>query len=254
MSVKADLSGRRVVVTGASSGVGAATCRAIVDCGGAVAMLARRKGRLEGLAEALGGQALPVPADVTDLEALEAAIRSAAGFFGGLDGVVAVAGRNITGTIATGTPEVWRQLLDVNLIGPLATARYAVDHFPAEGRRDVVLIGSTGGVEALPGLGVYGASKRGLRAAFESMRLELAPEGISVTLVTPGLFDTEGTRGDLIVRDGTTPAMDVPVFSPGSSGPPPPEVLAQAIAYSMSLPEGVSISEMVVRPTGQLHC
>jgi NADP-dependent 3-hydroxy acid dehydrogenase YdfG len=249
----ADLSGRRIVVTGASSGVGAATCRAIVHGGGSVAMLARRRDRLDRLAEELGVRAQPVRADVTDLVLLESAVRESAVALGGLDGVVAVAGRNITGTITSGTPEVWRQLLDVNLIGPLATVRYAVDHFTNAGRRDVVLIGSTGGVEALPGLGIYGASKRGLRAAFESMRLELAPHGISVTLVTPGLFATEGTRGDLIVRDGTTPSMDVPVFSPGA-GPPPPDALAQAIAYSMSLPDGVSISEMVVRPTGQLHC
>ena len=254
MSVTADLSGRRILVTGASSGVGAATCRAIVGCGGSVAMLARRQDRLDQLARELGDQALPVPADVTDLEALAAAVEASAVYFGGLDGVVAVAGRNITGTIATGTPEVWRDLLDTNLIGPLATAQYAVNHFPAAGRRDIVFIGSTGGVEATPGLGIYGASKRGLRAAFESMRLELAPQGISVSFVIPGLFDTEGTRGDLIVRDGHMPAIDVPVFCPGSAGPPPPDVLAQTIAYSMSLPEGVSISEMILRPTAQLHC
>jgi NADP-dependent 3-hydroxy acid dehydrogenase YdfG len=251
--LRVDLHDRRILVTGASSGIGAAACRVIVDCGGSVAMLARRTDRLEKLAAELGDRARPFHADVTDLESLKAAVRHGSDALGGLDGVVAVAGRNITGMITSGTPEVWRHLIDINLIGPLATARYAVDHFPAGGRRDIVLIGSTGGVEALPGLGIYGASKRGLRAAFESMRLELAPQGISVTLVTPGLFATEGTIGDLIVRDGTTPPMDVPVFSPGA-GPPPPDALAQAIAYSMSLPEGVSISEMLVRPTGQLHC
>lgn len=252
MPLKVDLSSRRILVTGASSGIGAATCRVIVDCGGSVAMLARRKDRLDQLAEELGELARPFAADVTDLDSLRTAVQQAADALGGLDGVVAAAGRNITGTITSGTPEVWRRLLDVDLIGPLATARYAVEHFPVEGRRDVVLIGSTGGVEALPGLGVYGASKRGLRAAFESMRLELAPEGISVTFVTPGLFATEGTKGDLIVRDGTTPAIGVPVFSPGAA-PPPPDALAQAIAYLMSLPAGVSISEMLIRPTGQLH-
>ena len=252
MTLNPGLSGRKILVTGASSGIGAATCRAVAACGGSVAMLARRKDRLDRLAAELGPRADPIAADVTDLDALKAAVDQAAADLGGLDGVVAVAGRNITGSIATGTPEVWRQLVDVNLIGPLATARYAVDHFPACGRRDIVLIGSTGGVEAMPGLGIYGATKRGLRAAFESMRLELAPDGISVTLVTPGLFDTDGIDGTLVVRDGTTPPAEVPVFKNGFA-PAPPETLAQAIAYTMSLPEGVSISEMLIRPTTQLH-
>jgi NADP-dependent 3-hydroxy acid dehydrogenase YdfG len=252
MSLTVGLSGRKILVTGASSGIGAATCRAVAGCGASVAMLARRKDRLDRLAGELGPGACPIQADVTDLQNLKAAVVQAAEALGGLDGVVTVAGRNITGTITTGTPKVWRQLVDVNLIGPLATTRYAVGHFPASGRRDIILIGSTGGVEAMPGLGIYGATKRGLRAAFESMRLELAPEGISVTLVTPGLFETDGTAGGLVVRDGITPPIEVPVFKHGFA-PAPPETLAQAIAYTMSLPEGVSISEMLIRPTTQLH-
>ena len=247
-----DLSGRRIVVTGASSGIGEAVARAIVGCGGSVALLARRTDRLDALAGELGRAAWPFPVDVTDLGTLERSVQQAAEALDGLDGVVAVAGRNITGTVVTGTPEVWRDLLDINLVGPLATARYAVEHFPAEGRRDIVLVGSTGGVSAMAGLGIYGATKRGLKAAFDSMRLELAPLGVSATFITPGMFATEGTQGDLIVRDGVMPPVEIPIFTPGTQ-PPPPVQVAETIAYCMSLPDGISISEMIIRPTGQLY-
>src|SRR5215813_9096558 len=104
MGVSVDLTGRRVLVTGASSGIGAATCRAIVGCGGSVAMLARRKERLDDLAAELGERAVGVPADVTDFDTLDAVIADAARALGGLDGVVAVAGRSMVGSIATGSP------------------------------------------------------------------------------------------------------------------------------------------------------
>src|SRR5207244_4306610 len=109
-----------------------------------------------------------------------------------------------------------------------------------------------GGVDPMPGLGIYGASKRGLRAAADSLRLELAPRGVGVSIVIPGLFATEGTRGDLIHRDGEPLAMGVEVFVPGTM-PPPPDALARTIAYLLSLPDGVCIHELVMRPTGNLR-
>src|SRR5579871_3650342 len=111
MGVQIDLSGRRVLVTGASSGIGAATCRSVVACGGSVALLARRRERLDELVGELGPRSVAVPVDVTDLEALPRAVAAAADALGGLDGVVSVAGQTMTGTIATGSPERWRQLL-----------------------------------------------------------------------------------------------------------------------------------------------
>jgi NAD(P)-dependent dehydrogenase (short-subunit alcohol dehydrogenase family) len=98
----------------------------------------------------------------------------------------------MVGTFASGDPAMWRELLDLNLIGPLATVRYAVHHFGPVGRRDVVLIGSTGAITPSACVGMYAASKRGLRAAFDTLRLELAPDGVNVSLVMPGIFDTEG--------------------------------------------------------------
>jgi NADP-dependent 3-hydroxy acid dehydrogenase YdfG len=252
MGVRVDLTGRRVAVTGASSGIGAATCRSIVGCGGAVAMIARRQERLDELREELGDRAVGIRCDVTDPSLLEGAIAQAARDLGGLDGAIAVAGRTMAGSITSGSPDRWRELLDLNLVAPLATVRYTIGHFPPTGRRDVVLVGSTGAVTPMPGVGIYGASKRGLRAAFDSLRLELAPSGINVSIVMPGMFETEGLTLEKLEIDGEIPANDIPMFVSGT-GPASPDSLADAIAFMISLPEGVCINELIARPTGQLH-
>ena len=248
---RVDLTGRRVLVTGASSGIGAATARALVGSGASVAMLARRKERLDELTAELGERAIAVPADVTELDQLAAAVDESARSLGGLDGIVTVAGKMMTGSIETGTPERWRQLFDLNLVGPLATIRYALPHFADSGARDVVVVGSSGAISAQPGVAIYGASKRGLQAACDTLRLELAPAGIRVGVVTPGMFQTEGLTLEGIEFDGDVPHNDFPLFVPGT-GPQPPGPLAEAIAFMLALPEGVAVHELVLRPTGQL--
>jgi NADP-dependent 3-hydroxy acid dehydrogenase YdfG len=251
MGATPDLRGRRVLVTGASSGIGAATCRAFVARGAAVAMLARRKERLDELAEELGERAMAVRCDVTDLRSLETSVNEAADLLGGLDGVVAVAGRMMAGGITSGNPELWRELIDLNLIGPLATVRHATTRFPRSGRRDVVIVGSTGALTPMPGVGIYAASKRGLEAAFDSLRLELAHYDINVSLVMPGMFETEGLTLEGVIIDGDVPVTEAPMFVEGG-GPAHPESLADCITFIMSLPEGICVNELVVRPTGQL--
>jgi NADP-dependent 3-hydroxy acid dehydrogenase YdfG len=252
MGVSVDLDGRRVLVTGASSGIGAAVSRSIVAHGGSVAMLARRQERLDELREELGERAVGLPCDVTDTAALDAAVADAADALGGLDGVIAVAGKSMVGTITTGTPERWRELLELNLVGPLATVRSAVPRFTRTGRRDVVLVGSTGAITAMPGAGIYAASKRGLRAAFDALRLELAPDGINVSYVMPGMFDTEGLTIEGLVFDGDPPPDYVPWFA-GEGVPGTAADLADIIAMVIALPDGLCVNELVVRPTRQLN-
>ena len=95
----------------------------------------------------VGDRASSIPCDVTDLGRLEASVAQSVDALGGLDGVVTVAGRGMVGTISSGNPALWRELLDLNLVGPLATVRYAVPYLiAAEGRRDVILVGSTGAI------------------------------------------------------------------------------------------------------------
>ena len=104
----------------------------------------------------------------------------------------------------------------------------------------------------MPGVGIYAATKRGLRAAFDSLRVELAPAGVNVSLMMPGMFETEGLTLDGILFDGEIPDNDTPMFVPGS-GPASADVLGETIAYMIGLPEGVCINEVVARPTGQLN-
>ena len=247
-----NLNGRRILVTGASSGIGAEVCRAIVASGGSVAMLARRKQRLDELHDELGERAVPVPCDVTNIAAHEEAVDDAARQLGGLDGLVAVAGRSMVGTLATGTPDRWRAIFDLNLVAPLASAQFVVNRFEDAGRRDVVLIGSCAGLLSMPGTGIYSASKRGLEAAFETMRLELAPLGINTSLVMPGMFETEGLTMEGVEFDGEVPSNDFPILVPDAV-PADPAILADIITFMMSLPDGVCINELVARPTGQYN-
>lgn len=246
------LSGRRVLVTGASSGIGAEVCRAITAKGGAVAMVARRQERLDELQAELGDLAVAVVCDVTDTDALEAAVAEAAGRLGGLDGVVAVAGRSMVGTLATGAVDRWSAMFELNLVAPLATAQFAVGQFGETGRRDVVLIGSCAGLLSMPGTGIYSASKRGLQGAFESLRLELAPLGINAGLVMPGMFETEGLTLEGVEFNGDIPANDFPILVPDAA-PADPAILADMVSYMIGLPDGVAINELVTRPTGQYN-
>ena len=245
-----DLRGRRVLVTGASSGIGADVSRSVVAAGGTVAMLARRKERLAQLGEELGEGAVGVPCDVTDLERINEAVSAAATALGGLDAIVSVAGRGMVGTMMSGSPERWRDLMELNLLGPLAAVQATVPHFEAGGRRDVILVGSTAALTPMAGTGIYAATKRGLRAAFDALRLELAESGVNVSHVMPGMFDTEGLMAPEVV-DGEVPPFDAPMFVDGS-GPAASTVLGDVIAMMLALPSGVCISELVIRPTGQL--
>ncbi len=214
-------------------------------------MLARRADRLDALRGQLGERAHGIPCDVTDLDSLRNGVDAGSDALDGLDAVITVAGRGMVGNIVSGDPAGWRELLDLNLIGPLATVRYAVPHFAVNDRRDVVLIGSTGAITPSSCVGVYAASKRGLRAAFDSLRLELSPSGINVSLVMPGIFDTEGLVGATAIN-GDVDEGAMPSFAAGMTTPPCPQPVADAIAYMLGLPEDVCINELVIRPTAQL--
>lgn len=245
-----NLKGRCVLVTGASSGIGADVSRSVVAAGGSVALLARRKERLVALSEELGERSVPIVCDVTDLDRLEGAVDEAVRALGGLDAIVAVAGRGMVGTISSGSPERWRDLMELNLLAPLAAVQAAVSRFATDGRRDVILVGSTGALTPMAGTGIYAATKRGLRAAFDALRLELAVTDVNVSYVMPGMFDTEGLMMPEVV-DGDVPPFDAPMFVDGT-GPAPSAVLGDVITMMLAMPAGVCINELVIRPTGQL--
>lgn len=186
----ASLDGRRVLVTGASAGIGQATARAIVTAGGRVALLARREERIAALARELDG--VPVPADVVDPRAAREAVETAAQQLGGLDGLVNAAGVLRPGLVAEADPGDWSLTFDVNVRGLLHATQAAIPHLRAAGHGDVINLSSMSGrrLGSAP-MGVYAASKAAVHMLSEGLRRELSEDGVRVTIVAPGVVRTE---------------------------------------------------------------
>jgi NAD(P)-dependent dehydrogenase (short-subunit alcohol dehydrogenase family) len=186
------LAGRRILVTGASSGVGAATAAACVRAGARVALLARRADRIHGLAGDLGDAAVATPADVRDEDEVRRAVSQAAERLNGLDGVVNAAGINWAAPLADGTVAQWRDMLETNLLGAFTVTQAALPHLTTAGGADILTVSSMSGRRVLsPAMGVYAATKAGLSRWTEALWLEVADKGIRVMLLSPGLIATE---------------------------------------------------------------
>ena len=180
---------RRILVTGASSGIGEATARALAAEGARVGLLARRGEVLEALADDIGGVA--ETADVADAQATRTAVDAAAERLGGLDGLVNAAGLVRPGRVATSDPADWRTMFEVNVLGLLNATQAAIGHLRAAGRGDVVNVSSMSGRRLqTPEMGVYGATKAAVHTLSEGLRRELTPDRIRVSVIAPGLVDT----------------------------------------------------------------
>jgi NADP-dependent 3-hydroxy acid dehydrogenase YdfG len=184
------LDGRRVVVTGASSGIGAAVARAAAAEGARVGLLARRADRLSDLADEIGGAS--AAGDVTDPGAVTTAVDRLAAELGGLDALVSAAGTMHLGAVADTDPEVWREILAVNVVGHLAAARAALAHL-GEGSSIVSLSSMSGRRVPSAAGGVYAASKHAVHAVDETLRLEAGPRGVRVASFRARMHD-EGLR------------------------------------------------------------
>jgi NAD(P)-dependent dehydrogenase (short-subunit alcohol dehydrogenase family) len=182
---------RRALVTGASSGIGAAVARRLAAAGRRVALLARRRERLEALAEELGPGHLVLPCDLTDAAALQRAVDAAGEAFGGLDLVVSNAGIGYRARVADLEPEPLQRLVATNLTAPLLVCRAALPH-QRRGRRPLlVLVSSVLGRRGYPTQAAYAATKAGICSLGESLRLEWQREGIAVCTLDPALTSTE---------------------------------------------------------------
>jgi NADP-dependent 3-hydroxy acid dehydrogenase YdfG len=254
--MESTLTGTAALVTGASSGIGAATARRLAGHGACVALVARRRDRLQALAAEIdeaGGTALAVEADITDRTQAEAAVQQAAGRFGRLDTLANNAGLMLLGSVADADPEEWNRMIALNVQGLLYTTRAALPHLlqaAEEGRRrvaDIVNISSIAGRVAWNGYGVYSFTKFGVNGFTESLRQEVTQRHVRVGLVEPGGVATElGSHNKPQVRN----EMIDPFYE--QTEVLTPEDIADGITYMVTRPRHTAIGELWIMPTEQL--
>jgi NADP-dependent 3-hydroxy acid dehydrogenase YdfG len=241
------LDGRVAVVTGASSGIGEATARALSDAGAAVALGARRTDRLEALAESLDGRTFVRAVDVSDEDQATGFVRDAAGELGGLHILVNNAGLMLLGPVTDQTPEDWRQMVGVNLLGLLYCTHAALPLIAQNGGGDIVNVSSVAGRRADAGAAVYNMTKFGVHAFSEALRQEALHVKVRVTTVAPGFVETElqGHNTNPVVRRATERSREQigEVLKA--------EDVAAEIVHAVTRPPHVCVNEVVVRPTGQ---
>ncbi len=248
------LLGTVALVTGASSGIGEATAVTLAELGADVALVARRRDRIEALAERLvehGGRTLVIEADVTDRAQAEAAVARTAAELGRLDIVINNAGVMLLGPIADAPVEEWEQMVQVNVLGLLYVAKAALPHLLAaaeqEPRRvsDLVNISSVAGRMVRLGSGVYNATKHGVGAFSESLRQEVTKRHVRVSLVEPGAVATElASHNRAEVLEGLNNRFaSMERLQAGD--------ISDAIGYLVTRPRHVAINEVLIRPTEQ---
>jgi NADP-dependent 3-hydroxy acid dehydrogenase YdfG len=243
------LAGKVALVTGASSGIGEATALALAEAGAAIAIGARRKDRLETLADRLregGSTVLALDLDVTDEAACADAVRRTREELGGLDVLVNNAGVMLLGTIVGADPEDWRRMMATNVLGLMYMTHAAIDGMVDQGSGDIVNISSVAGRTARKGAGVYNASKWAVNAFSESLRQEVTGRGVRIGLVEPGAVDTE--LRDHITQPEAKAAADQMATSMRALQS---EDVARAILYLVTQPPHVAVNEVLVRPTDQ---
>ena len=228
-----------LLITGASSGIGAQTARRAAEAGYRLVLGARREEPLRELAEELGGEerAVAVACDVTEWEQVQALAAAATDSFGRLDAVFANAGFGASRGFLEESPEHWRSMVLTNVLGPALTIRATLPLLLESGTGHYLLTGSVAGRRALPG-SLYSATKWSVTAMAESLRQELRQmhenHGIRVTLIAPGMVDTDFFDN----RPGTERALA-------------DDDVARACLYALEQPPSVDINEILLRPTSQ---
>ena len=245
----AELSGKAVAITGASSGIGEATALALARAGASVALGARRKDRIDALAARIedeGGTAVPLEVDVSDEAQARAFVETANDRLGRLDSLINNAGVMLLGPVEQADSEQWRTMINVNLLGLLYCTSAALPIMRAQGSGDIVNVSSVAGRFARAGNAVYAATKFAVGAFSEGLRNEVTEAGIRVTLIEPGFVDTElqsHNEGEVLdALEGMREQIGEVLRA---------QDIANGILYTISQPPHVSVNELLIRPTRQ---
>ena len=234
---------KTVLVTGASSGIGAAIALHLAEAGHQVVAGARRLDRVQALAERTGGRVRAVALDVTDRASFEAFAGAALEQTGRVDALVNNAGVMPLSRLDSLLVEQWDRMVDVNIRGLLHGIAAVLPHFTAQGAGHFLTVASVGAHEVVPTGAVYSGTKHAAWAITEGLRQECDP-GIRVTTISPGVVASE--LADSITDPGAAAAMRT-----YRAHAMPPTAIAAAVAYAMDQPADVDVNEIVVRPTRQ---
>ncbi len=236
------LRGSVVVVTGASSGIGAAVVRALADEGAKVALAARREDALLEAESGLDAESLVFPADVTDRGQVRDLVGRAEAELGPVDALVNCAGVMFYTLMKNGREDEWDRTVEVNCKGAVNCVGAVLPGMLERGRGHIVTISSNAGRKVFPGLAVYSASKFFVEALSQGLRLETAGTGVRVTTIQPGNVAT-----DLIDLSGDEEALEE-YGRPTGAKVLDPEDVARSVVYALSQPDHVAVNEVLVEP------
>lgn len=236
------LQGKVVIITGASSGIGAATARLLSRLGCRVALASRSEGRLRELAEELGTEAIAIETDVTNASDVRRMVQQTVDRFGRIDALLANAGIYIPGKISDGDPDAWANLVDVNVNGVLRCVHAVLPIMAQQHSGDILVTSSISGFIDIPWEPVYSASKHAIQAFVHTLRRQVAPDGIRVGSIAPGMVANElwGFTSPKEIEEKV--AEHASIRS---------EDVAEAIAFMLSRPPHVTIRDLVMLPQNQ---
>lgn len=236
------LSGKVVVITGASSGIGAATARALAPLGCQLTLAARSADRLRALADEIGPAAIAVPTDVTQGPAVFRMVERTLEHFGHVDVLFANAGIYIPGQVAEGDPDAWAGLIDVNIHGVLRSVHAVLPHMRAQGCGDILVTSSISGHVDIVWEPIYSMSKHAIQSFVHTLRRQVAKHDIRVGAVAPGMVANElwgiMKEEDIAQRVAERSALRC-------------EDVAEAVVFMLSRPRHVTIRDLVMLPAAQ---
>lgn len=237
------LTDKVVIITGASSGIGAATARALAQAGCKLTLAARSADRLNLLADEIGrASTLVVPTDVTVGEQVVAMVEKTVAHFGRVDVLFANAGIYIPGQVAEGDPDAWAVLMDVNIDGVLRSVHAVLPHMMAQKSGDILVTSSISGFVDIHWEPVYSASKHAIQGFVHTLRQQVAAHGIRVGAIAPGMVANE-------LWGFTEPTRIVEMVEKRASITS--EDVAEAVVFILSRPAHVTIRDLVMLPQNQ---
>lgn len=236
------LSGKVIIITGASSGIGAATARALARLGCKLTLAARSLDKLAALAQELGQAALVAPTDITVGAEVTNMVAQTVEHFGRVDVLFANAGIYIPGQVAEGDPDAWANLMNVNIDGVLRSVHAVLPHFMAQRSGDILVTSSISGFVDIDWEPIYSASKHAIQGFVHTLRRQVAPAGIRVGAIAPGMVANELWGFTDPVKIDEQVAKRASIRS---------EDVAEAVIFMLSQPPHVTIRDLVILPQNQ---